>query len=78
MQKILTVEINDDTIVEMHLNNQGAIFLRNILNRMIEINENSDYHLMTPEWGGNELSSEQQNTGSEIKLMHHLKLFYWK
>jgi len=34
-------------------------------------------HLMTPEWGGEELSAEKQQLSEQYKLIHHLKILYW-
>jgi hypothetical protein len=79
MKKLFTIEIDrQGELIEMHLNKEGAVYLRDVLNRLIEINANDHLHLMTPDWGGNELSSDQQNLDSVIKIMHQLKIIYWK
>ena len=79
MEKLLTIELGGkDQIVEMHLNKLGSEYLRDILSKLIAENQNCDHHLMTPDWGGNELTSDQQNLKEGSKLIHNLKLFYWK
>jgi len=78
-KKIFTIEVDEPrTLVEMHLNKEGADYLRYILDNLIKRDENSDKHLMTPDWGGTELTSDPQNEGEGVKLVHHLKLLYWK
>jgi hypothetical protein len=79
MNKIFTIEIDEQgELVEMHLNKEGAEYLRDILNRVIEVNSDDHLHLMTPDWGGNELTEEKQNQSDTVKLIHQLKLMYWK
>lgn len=79
MERIFTVELNEKKeLVEIHLNKEGASYLKDRLRQLIEADENSDDHLMTPDWGGGELTSAQQNTSENVKLVHHLKLLYWK
>jgi hypothetical protein len=79
MEKIFTVEYNyQKEHVEIHLDKKGASYLMDRLRQLIEADDNCDDHLMTPYWGGNELTSEQQNMSEEIKLINHLKLLYRK
>jgi len=78
MEKVFTLELDQrDGILELHLNKTGAENLRNILDKLISTNEDQHLHLMSPEWGGNELSSIQQNTSTTITLLHQLKIMYW-
>lgn len=78
-QKLFTVEFdNDGDVMELHLNKEGAQFLKEKLERLIIHNENSDHHWFTPYMGGNELSSEKQNQSDNVKLINHLKILYWK
>lgn len=77
MGKLFTIEANDN-IVEIHLNDEGVEFLMNRLNKLKKNSENEHEHLMTPDWGGNEITNIKQNLDEKIKLMHHLKLVYWK
>ena len=74
--KILTVEYLDDAErVEIHLNKEGIDELIGILEVMRD--RGSDYtRLFTPEWGGNELTSEKVNQGAE--LINLLKITLWR
>jgi hypothetical protein len=79
MEKTITLELDQQgETVELHLNKTGAEYLSNVLNRLISNNKDEHLHLMTPDWGGNELNSEQQNLNSDIKLLHQLKIIYRK
>lgn len=79
MEKIFTIEFDkQDETIELHLNKVGAEYLKGVLDKLIYNNQNDHIHLMTPEWGGGELSADQQNLGDDIKLMHQLKIMYWK
>ncbi len=79
MKKVLTIEYSEkEKMVELHLNKKGAEFLRNYLSQLIEKNSDSDSHWMTPDWGGDELSEDQQNLNCDIKLINHLKIMYWQ
>lgn len=78
MEKVFTIELNQQgETVELHLNKAGAEHLRNVLDRLISNNRNEHLHLMTPDWGGDELSSNQQNIGADVELLHQLKIVYW-
>lgn len=77
MEKVITIELDQQgERVELHLNKKGAEFLRDVLTKLIENNTDCDHHFMTPDWGGDELSSDQQNLDDDIKLIHHLKILY--
>lgn len=79
MEKVLTLELDQQgELIELHLNKAGAEYLKNVLVKLIENNQDEHLHLMTPDWGGDELSTEQQNLGEDMKLMHQLKIMYWK
>lgn len=79
MKKLLTLEFDfEQELIELHLNRERAEYLKNILEKLILEKDNKDIHLMTPDWGGNELSNDPQNENENIKLIHHLKLIYWK
>lgn len=78
MEKLFTIELDQQgETIELHLNREGAEYLRNILDRLISNNKNEDLHLMTPAWGGDELSSNQQNLSADVELLHQLKIVYW-
>ena len=77
--KILTIELDKkNESVELHLDKNGAEYLRDLLTRLIESDAEDHLHLMTDEWGGNELTSEKQNQFSDVDLINHLKIMYWK
>lgn len=79
MEKIITIEIDKkDEMLELHLNKSGAEFLKNILLKLIERDTNCDHHLMSADWGGNELTTEKQNQSESMELIHQLKIMYWK
>ncbi|MCD8042185.1 MAG: immunity protein 32 [Tannerellaceae bacterium] len=79
MKKVITIELDQQgETIELHLNKEGAEYLKNILNRLISNNQNDHLHLMTPDWGGNELTTDQQNLSATVKLLHQLKIVYWK
>ena len=78
MEKVFTIEFDQKgETIEFLFNKAGAEYLRNILDRLISNNQNEHFHLMTPNWGGNELSTNQQNLSADIKLINHLKIVYW-
>jgi Immunity protein 32 len=79
MEKVFTIELDQQReMVELHLNKKGAEFLRDVLNKLIENDTFSDHHFMSPDWGGDELSSEKQNLSDGTKLIHLLKILYSK
>lgn len=79
MEKIFTVELDQQSeTIELHLNKTGAECLKSILEKLIHYNQDEHVHLMSSDWGGNELSTIQQNLSEEIKLLHQLKITYWK
>ncbi len=77
MDKLFTVEVSED-LVEIHLNNDGIDLLIDRLNFLKKSNKNVHAHLMTTEWGGNELTNVKQNSDEKFMLFNHLKLIYWK
>lgn len=79
MKKVLTIELDQQgELVELHLNKNGAEFLRDVLTKLIDNNTVCDHHFMSPDWGGDELSSVQQNLSDDVKLIHQLKILYSK
>lgn len=62
--------------LEIHGNREGLENLVRILQSLLAKDENDHVHLMTPQWGGEELSSEQQNP--EATLVNHVKILHWK
>ncbi|GAC42104.1 Imm32 family immunity protein [Paenibacillus popilliae] len=71
----VTFEYNDrDEKIEIHANELGLKFLISQLEKLLI--EKSDLHLMTPSWGGDELSEEKQCETN--KLISHVKIFHWE
>jgi len=71
---LLTFKINEEQEnVEIHANAEGVAALI----RWLEVasRTNDHQHLMTPEWGGVELSSEPQ--GSSNRLVNHVRIVPW-
>lgn len=77
MSKLFTIEANDD-FIEIHLNDAGIDYLIKRLNSLKKYSENDHEHLFTSDLGGNEITNIKQNLDEKMKLMHHLKLVYWK
>jgi hypothetical protein len=75
MNKLFTVEVSEE-MVEIHLNDEGIDFLIDRL-KSLKNRKNDHDHLMTQDWGGNEITNNKQNLNDRFKLMHHLKLIYW-
>ncbi len=62
--------------LEIHADNTGLRNLVEQLNKLIAAEANEHEHLMTDDWGGNELSNDKQNDKAE--LINHVKIFKWK
>ncbi|MTI85644.1 MAG: methylhydantoinase [Firmicutes bacterium] len=72
---LLTFEYNDvDENLEIHANKQGLKFPKRQIEKL-EVN-NTNFHLITSSWGGDELSEEKQ--GENNKLINHVKIFHWE
>ena len=72
---LLTFEYDEETRkIEIHADRKGLIVFKDIIDNLLE--KGGDIHLMSPSWGGQELSEEQQN--EKTKLLHHVKIFFWK
>ncbi|MDP8100101.1 Imm32 family immunity protein [Pasteurella atlantica] len=71
---MLTFEIDkENELVEIHGDKQGLKELANILTNLSE--ESEHVHLMSYDWGGEELDSEPQCMENE--LVHHVKIMFW-
>lgn len=78
-EKLFTLEFSpEDDRLELHLNHQSIDELIALHNEIKEVGNNDHFHLMTPEWGGEELSGVKQNLNDSVKLINHLKIFFWK
>ena len=76
--KTFTIELDKKgETLDIHLNKEGAEYLKGILDKLIKSDRQDHLHLMTPDWGGDELTSEKQNQSKEVELLHPLKIFYW-
>ena len=74
---ILTFEWNQESEkLEIHCDHLGMKRLIGYLERLLSVSGNEHSHLMTSEWGGNELGSEQQNERSV--LINHVKICKWE
>jgi len=73
---ILSIELNEDKDkVEILFDKEGLIKLRHALEKIDLKNLGTDHvHLMTKEWGGDELTSEVMHEGNT--LINDLKLIY--
>lgn len=71
MTRLFTVELAPDAEkVEIHLNRDGFSALRRFLD---EAERGGDVHLVTPEWGGTELTGDAQSP--ENRLIPHLSVW---
>jgi len=68
---MLTLELNKKgEAVEIFFDEAGAELLKSYIDAALKNRDH--YHLMTPEWGGSELSSECQ--GLENEVINHLRV----
>lgn len=73
--KLLTFEVNEDCDqIEIHGNQEGFLELIEALNRVMSGSQHE--HLMTPAWGGIELSEERQ--GEAGRLINKVTVHFWK
>lgn len=78
MEKLFTVELNNSNeSIEIHMNQEGIDSLIEKLNSLKRRNETDHEHLMTPTWGGDDLTIIQQNKDENVKLINHLRLCLW-
>jgi len=75
--KVLSFEWDkENEVLEIHCNAEGLRQLNEKISSLIKANQNNHAHLMTSEWGGEELTSEKNNPNAE--LINHVKIFNWK
>ncbi|MCP4485993.1 MAG: methylhydantoinase [Gammaproteobacteria bacterium] len=73
---MLTFEWDKDSEqLEIHSDAEGLKGLVEQLNKLARLEDGDHLHLMTGDWGGDELSSDKQNSNAE--LIHHVKVFKW-
>ena len=71
----LTFEITPDgDELEIHATREGLLQLQKQIEYLLE-KDKDHIHLMTPSWGGKELSEEVQ--GEKNQLINHVKVFIW-
>ncbi len=62
--------------LEIHADAKGLNELVAQLKKLSGYEGGDHLHLMTGDWGGDELSSEKQNSNAE--LINHVKIFKWE
>ncbi len=76
MSKQITFELSrDGDCIEIHSNPKGLIYLSDIFTKAAS--KGADHtHLMTENFGGNELSTEK--SGADNRLINYVKIFCWE
>lgn len=75
-KRLLSFELSHDkNEIEIHANDAGLSFLLEALNQLAANPSDEHIHLMTPKWGGNELSDDLQNTDNTV--INHARIFLW-
>lgn len=72
---MLTFEMVDSEVLELHGDREGLLHLAKILTYLAQCKEPDHAHLMTPDWGGPGLSADPQNPDSS--LFKHVKVLVW-
>ena len=76
--KLLSVECHSSTeVVEIHLNRSGLDCLIEVLESLRKANSLDHVHLMSPEWGGNELTGQSCRSSTDWAAAKHLKVCLW-
>jgi len=74
---LLSFEKESDDEILIHGDEKGLLYLQGAIEKLIKNTKEGHFeheHLMTPDWGGYELSSKGKG-GDKI---HHVKLYCWK
>jgi hypothetical protein len=78
---LLTFEVEPEgDVVEIHTDASGLEYLIHQLLSLREKVRQGDHgllHLMTDDWGGEELSNQRQGKGDGVTLAHHVKIHAW-
>jgi hypothetical protein len=62
----------------LHLNDAGIDYFIDLLNRLKRVEEQEHYHLMTPDWGDEELTTpEVTSETGELEVVNHLCVMKW-
>lgn len=73
-EKLLTFEVNEDCDqIEIHGNKQGFLELVEVISKVVSGSQHE--HLMTPAWGGTELSEQTQ--GETSRLINKVTIHFW-
>lgn len=67
-------------VVHIHVDAVGIDRLikdLSFLKSKIDAGERDHLHLMTEDWGGNELSTQPQDLSGKTTLVHHVKIHGW-
>jgi hypothetical protein len=72
-KQLLTFEIVGDGELEIHGDAEGLRELIRSMTRVVETGEHD--HLMTPSWGGTELTEEPRKNGA--KLVNKVTIRVW-
>lgn len=76
MAKLLSFILNKEDVVDILVNKEGAEFLINKLQRRIDYGKTEHDHLFTPEWGGDELTSNNLDLEGGLKLINLVNIRY--
>jgi len=78
---LLTFEVEPEgDVVEVHTDANG---LEHLISQLLSLREKVRQgekgllHLMTDDWGGEELSNQLQGKGAGVTLVHHVKIHGW-
>ena len=77
MAKLLSFILDDGEIIDILVNKEGAEFLIDKLQRRIDCGKTEHDHLFTPEWGGEELTSNNLNLDEKSKLINLVNIRYF-
>ncbi len=74
--RLISVECDEAReVVELHLDRPGIEYLIDKLIQLRDAPTPEHLHLMTPDWGGNELSELSQN--ADFFAAKHVKICLW-
>ena len=71
---LFTVEIVEESVAEIHLDEEGLDLLIDRLTKLRRHQEPEHEHLMTPSWAGTELTEDKQSADND--LIHMLTVYY--
>jgi len=69
---LLSVEYRDG-VVHVHVDDRGR---RSLIDALTRLRSGDHDHLMTPEWGGTELTADRQDENA--LLIHHVHVHCWE